>query len=261
MGSGGVQWDSGDVVGAARLNQKSVFVGTGAQIKSATTYAGMLAYCTSTGSGFTADFLYERNTANSAWSNIPILTSLTANKYLYYDGSVFTQKFGPYEILDNHTAGGTESTYTFTPGSALTAANYTKVIITIEGEISAALALYLTINGASTGYMYNGARMTGAAVTAVGASSQAQWVVLSNTTLSAAGDTFSCTIEFDLGDTTSSKIGGFSKGGDHITNGYLEEYNLSGTAGPTITSITVATSTSTWKASTRITTTAVRRSI
>jgi hypothetical protein len=50
-----------------KLNQKTLFVGTGAAIAAATTYAGMLAFCTSSGSGFVINTLYECNAANTAW--------------------------------------------------------------------------------------------------------------------------------------------------------------------------------------------------
>lgn len=72
MGSAGLQFDAEDGVSSARLNQKTLFVGTGAQISGATTYAGMLAYCTSTGSGFVADVCYERNAANTAWTPVGV---------------------------------------------------------------------------------------------------------------------------------------------------------------------------------------------
>ena len=68
MGSAGLQWDATDNPEAARLNQKTNFIGTGAQIAAlGTTYAGQSAFCTSTGSGFTVDNKYIRNSANSAW--------------------------------------------------------------------------------------------------------------------------------------------------------------------------------------------------
>lgn len=51
----------------AKLNQKMVLVDTGANINSATPYAGMVAFCTETGSGFTAGKFYTRNAANDAW--------------------------------------------------------------------------------------------------------------------------------------------------------------------------------------------------
>src|SRR3990167_133266 len=75
MGSGGGIFDPVDSFSAVRLNQKSTFVGTGAAIAAiSTTYAGMLAYCTSTGSGFTIDTLYERNAANDAWAAMSTFT-------------------------------------------------------------------------------------------------------------------------------------------------------------------------------------------
>lgn len=70
MGSAGLQFDSNDAPEAARLNQKTSFVGTGSEISAiGTTYAGMRAFCTSTGSGFTVDNYYIRNAADSAWIN------------------------------------------------------------------------------------------------------------------------------------------------------------------------------------------------
>lgn len=69
MGSAGLEFDATDMPETSRLNQKTRFVGTGAQINAlSTTYAGQSAYCTSTGSGFTVDVLYVRNAANSAWN-------------------------------------------------------------------------------------------------------------------------------------------------------------------------------------------------
>ena len=67
MGSAGLEFDATDNPEKARLNQKTNFIGTGAQISALTTYIGMTAFCTSTGSGFTVDMVYIRNSANSAW--------------------------------------------------------------------------------------------------------------------------------------------------------------------------------------------------
>jgi len=80
LGTGGGIVDANDTLGAARLNQKTWFVGTGSQINTlAATYSGQLAYCTVTGSGFTLDRLYERNNANTLWVEIKdfIAASLT----------------------------------------------------------------------------------------------------------------------------------------------------------------------------------------
>lgn len=73
MGSGGTDYEIGDVISAARLNQKSTFVGTGAQIAAlGTTYVGQKAYCITTGSGFQADREYVRNAANTAWNPVGV---------------------------------------------------------------------------------------------------------------------------------------------------------------------------------------------
>jgi len=75
MGSAGLEWDSNDQPSQARLNQKTTFVGTGAQISGlSTTYAGQIAFCTSTGSGFTADEVYVRDSTNSSWSLLHVVT-------------------------------------------------------------------------------------------------------------------------------------------------------------------------------------------
>jgi len=62
-------WVIGDVITAARLNEKSVLSDTDGNITSATKYSGMLAYPTTTGT-LTADQLYVRNNANSAWNQL-----------------------------------------------------------------------------------------------------------------------------------------------------------------------------------------------
>lgn len=71
-GSAGLAWEAADVLTKERLNQKNLFVGTGSQINGLTTYAGQFAYCTSSGSGFTADILYERNAANDTWTAVGV---------------------------------------------------------------------------------------------------------------------------------------------------------------------------------------------
>lgn len=60
----------GDAITAALGNNKMLLIDTGANINAATTYPGQVAYCTSSGSGFTADTMYIRNAANNAWNVI-----------------------------------------------------------------------------------------------------------------------------------------------------------------------------------------------
>lgn len=80
MGGGGKIVDVGDEVGEERLNQKTVIMETGGNINTlATTYPGQLAFCTSTGSGFTVDVLYQRDAANAVWNTFTsrVTSSLT----------------------------------------------------------------------------------------------------------------------------------------------------------------------------------------
>ena len=70
MGSDGGKFDVSDRLTADRLNRKTVLVETGANIAGVAATPGMLAFCTSSGSGFSAGVLYRRNAANSAWEQI-----------------------------------------------------------------------------------------------------------------------------------------------------------------------------------------------
>lgn len=68
MGSAGTEWEVADVISASRMNQKTLFVGTGTQIDAlSTTYAGMYVYATTTSGTKIGDTLYQRNAANTAW--------------------------------------------------------------------------------------------------------------------------------------------------------------------------------------------------
>ena len=68
MGSAQGVWDIADVITASRMNRKTLIGDTGANLSAlGTTYAGQLAFCTTTGSGFTIEQLYQRNSGNTAW--------------------------------------------------------------------------------------------------------------------------------------------------------------------------------------------------
>ena len=74
MGSLGGIWEVADIISASRMNRKTVLSDTGANISGlSTNYAGNLAHCTSTGSGFTADHLYMRNAGNTAWIDLTVV--------------------------------------------------------------------------------------------------------------------------------------------------------------------------------------------
>ena len=55
---------------------------------------------------------------------------------------------GQLELLDTHEATGTESTYTYTPSTALDLENtYDEIIVIAKGKTSASMSLLLKING------------------------------------------------------------------------------------------------------------------
>jgi len=119
MGSAGLQWDANDGFSVVRGNQKTTFVGTGAQINAlSTTYAGQQAYCTSTGSGFTIDNVYERNAANNTWALIstysnPITETAESNTTPITDNADFTAVAGN-RYYAYHTLPTTEKFYIIT---------------------------------------------------------------------------------------------------------------------------------------------------
>ena len=65
-------WVTNDTISATRMNEKTIFQGSGSDISGLTTYAGMVVFCTSSGSGFIADVLYRRNAANTSWSPVSV---------------------------------------------------------------------------------------------------------------------------------------------------------------------------------------------
>lgn len=65
-------WVTNDTISATRMNEKTIIQASGATINGLTTYAGMLAFCTASGSGFVADRYYVRNAANTSWSVVGV---------------------------------------------------------------------------------------------------------------------------------------------------------------------------------------------
>lgn len=85
-------WVTNDTITAARMNEKSIFQGTGAAISGLTTYAGMIVFCTSTGSGFTIERTYQRDSTNSSWRDITPNTSIQEITY----ATTFTTASGTF---------------------------------------------------------------------------------------------------------------------------------------------------------------------
>lgn len=67
MSLGGA-WVGEDNLSAARLNSKTIWIGTGTQLSGLSpTYAGQIAVSTTTSSGFVQDAVYYRDAANELW--------------------------------------------------------------------------------------------------------------------------------------------------------------------------------------------------
>lgn len=254
-------WVAADVITAARMNEKTCIQASGATINGLTTYAGMLAFCTSTGNGFTANHLYERNAANDAWYEIPVIqtTAPTSGNIVYFDGTNYAQKAPTYEMLDNHLASGAESSYTFTPGTALSGDTYSEIIINYDLVPTAVFALQGVINAIGGGSNESwGTKTTTTAVSAINATAAAQ-IQLASTAicegtrpvvgqlrllLVQAHATRQC-----LGFSTFTSTAEIMEVMSHVVDVTTD----------TITSIKTQTSTSTWTTNSRITTYGVRR--
>jgi len=127
MGSAGTIWDTADVITKARMNQKTAFIGTGAEINAiSTTYPGQSAYCTSTGSGFTAGEEYKRNVANDAWLR-------EENNVIFGDGSD-----GDVTISSNTdlTSANNKNYNNLTINSGITLQGNTGMIIKVKGTLT-----------------------------------------------------------------------------------------------------------------------------
>lgn len=99
-------WVTNDVISATRMNEKTIFQGSGSTINGLTTYAGMLVYCTSSGSGFQVDNFYVRNSTNTSWSifyvdKLPYLPlSTTIGDYTSPNAAVASSVAGGTNSLD-----------------------------------------------------------------------------------------------------------------------------------------------------------------
>ena len=120
-------WVTNDTISAVRMNEKTIFQGSGSDINGLTTYAGMLAFCTSTGSGFIVDNLYQRDSTNSSWGiigvdKLPYLTlSTTIGDYTSPNAAVATSESSTGQAVFGTNAD--QSTETFATYTDQTDAN------------------------------------------------------------------------------------------------------------------------------------------
>lgn len=186
MGSGGLQWDTADRLAKDRLNEKTIFRGTGAEIAAAPstvkfalctssgsnfvadnfyfrdasgnwkpvspfrgtgadiaalvtnsmTYAGMIALCTTSDSGFTAGFFYRRKNDNSGWDHF------IATRGVVFPGSLGSDYVSPQNTgsVASSTAVSDTSTV-FDSGGTASAGNRMDDTGDMVGEIVTSTSL------------------------------------------------------------------------------------------------------------------------
>ena len=163
------------------------------------------------------------------------------------------------EILDDHTATTTESTYTYTPGTALNISTYAEIIVLYSLEASADFNLQMRINGVSTGsYFTRSQTHAGGSWTGTTINSATQMQIGAPTLMTGAQSITGrvCIYMEDGGFNDVNAIGCMMNEQTLVT-----DYNSNSLTTNTdeITSIETRTSTSTWVSGSRITTVGVRR--
>jgi len=164
------------------------------------------------------------------------------------------------ELLDNHEAASAESTYTFTPGTALSVDDYSMIMVVIGMENTAAFALQAVINAiAGSNNSSDGFRSDGSTLTDITLAATTQLQIASTSIFGGGTNQGFGVIEIYLDDSLSNDINVLSRIGN-TGNGRMEYMNGWIVANATtITSITLQTSTSTWRAGGKITTYGLRR--
>ncbi len=156
---------------------------------------------------------------------------------------------GAWEILASYTeASATESSYTFTPSTALLNSKYSKIIVMGEVDITSALELRLGCNATGgTAYRSRGWSSTGSALASIGSGSVAHFVIGSTLVFGTGYNaTFTCELKLTP-DQTDDHLDGLSV--SHGTSNTTAEYmhHSHGGTWASITSIEITVSTSTWE--------------
>ena len=190
----------------------------------------------------------------------------TSGQYLQIGATIpaWADVSTPLVVLDNHIASGAEASYTYTPGTALSFTTYSKIIVEIDMSATASFILQAVLNGVGGTVNYSwGERMAVApSVTAITPASGAAELVLGTATLIAAADN-SFGGRFQIYSVLAAGGVGIIAGDSFLT----EQVNANAEilAHKTdidideISSIKLQTSTSTWKANSRITIYGVKR--
>jgi len=159
-----------------------------------------------------------------------------------------------YQALDHHIATGTESTYTYTPGTPLNIqTTYSKIIVFFSGVNTASLAMQVKINGL-TNYAYSKLLADTSTVSTALHTAQTTFEVIGTELIDGPSAFFAGDLELwslqSAGSTNRCMI---------KSNGWTEHEGQQTSKGDpgtgnttTITSIEVLTSTSTWQQNTEI---------
>jgi len=164
----------------------------------------------------------------------------------------YKSSFSNLEKLDEHEATGTESTYTFTKSLDMTS-KYRTIIIYMTGQITATLYLKLIVNGDETGYQANHLQAIDTTVSATEQSAETYYELMPVASLPSNYSRFSGKIEIFNQNTANGMLQIHSKFG-YPAKSIVMGIGELGSVTDTITSITISTSTSTWKLGTQITT-------
>ena len=155
--------------------------------------------------------------------------------------------------LASYTARKAEGTVTFNLGN-VNPTKYSEIKLVMNGEVTASLAVQMTLNAhASAMYSY-GEFQNGVAIAYQKPSDNAAQLTLGSTsTLTGAGSAFLIDAWFQLLSSATLKIGGRSTCVNHlaVTRDELQHLVNTSTASA-ITQILIKTSTSTWKVGTEI---------
>ncbi len=158
-------------------------------------------------------------------------------------------------LIDTHQATGTESTYTVTQPMDLLL-KYSEILILINGEATAAFDLLLKYNSVTDLYHYNYIKNDSTTVTGVNATSQAAWIIADKEgIINVATGKYNVRVHLTSADDSIIQ-GTFQNYGNEASSiGGISQSN----AIAAITSLTISTSTSTWKAGAQINTYGIPR--
>jgi hypothetical protein len=160
---------------------------------------------------------------------------------------------GLWSVLGDYEATGAESTHTF----SFTAVDFdddSELFLVIDGAVTASLSLLIRINGdSSSNYYTSGSRIKGGSETILDINAESSGTLLTNTSLDAADSRFVGTVDIGLMKAATDDVASWRC---HILSSAADSQewlggNLNVSPQNDIDSITVLTSTSTWKTGTR----------